>query len=213
MSSDFEDHFDEELGIIEDSLFGGQSGDKLDLLYRRAYYCSSAKRDDKFRPELCPSTEELEWVVSELNQSTDRRRSARLIKILKYATEDWMLPSLAKFLDGPSPGLASEVLEIFRDIDAAAEYADQIISIMRGLPWDELQWCQRGAMECIEEYLRSHSNPRLLRELLNIYESEEFEANIREEAMRSLERVVGIEDLSRETVLLTVKARLADEER
>lgn len=213
MGTDFEDHFDEELDIIENDMFGSEITDKLEILRRRAYYCATTERNDKFHPEFCPSMEELEWVVSELNQSMDRRRSGRLISILKYNAYDWVLPSLARFLDGPSLSLAQKALQILRNWDGIGEYAEQVLRIMRGVSWDESGWCRCLAMSCVDEYLVSHSNPMLLRGLLDIYEAKEYSITVREDAMSSLMSIVGTDDLPREVVLTMLKERLASEER
>ena len=210
MQADFQDHFDEELDIVTHALWGSDTIDKLEVLYRRAYYCTVTPREAEFRPELCPSNEELEWVVAELNQSTDRRRSGRLIRILKYEYRDWMAPSLVRFLEGPSSALAAEVLFILRGTKAVGEYANLFIKIMHGQPWDHVGSCQRIAMSCVDEYLYRHSHPMLLHELLNVYESE-YDREVRDEALRSLGRAVDIYDLPAATILSRVKDRLADE--
>jgi len=207
-----EDNFDEELDIMLHSLWGSDTIDELEVLYRRAYYCATTPRDDKFRPEICPSTEELEWVVAELNSSKDHRRSGRLIRILEYAFRDWMTSALLHFLNGPSPALAFEVLWIFRGTEVVGEHAEYFIKLMSGQPWDHVGSCQRLAMNRVDEYLHRHSHPRLLRTLLKIYESEEYGEEVRQEALWSLGRVVGVNGLAEPEVIFRVKSRLAKEE-
>jgi hypothetical protein len=212
MESDFHEHFDEELDIITNSLWGSEDRDKLELLRRRAYYCATTPRNEEFKSWLCPTDEEIEWVSNELSQTTNRRRLGRLISILKYAYRPENIPSLARFLRGPSESLACEVLWIFNGLDAISEYAHDFIALMRGLPWDDLGSCQRLAIDCVGEYLHSHSDPRLLRELVNIYESDMFPESVRSETLYAFRHVAGVNDLTDDEVVERAKERLMREE-
>jgi hypothetical protein len=213
MEADSDEHFDEELDILTHSIWESETLDELEIMSRRAYYCATTPRDNTFRPEICLSRQEKERLVAELNKSTDRRRSGRLLRILYYALEDWMFPSLVPILEGPSRALAFEVLFIFRGTTAVGEYAEHFIQLMRGQPWDEVGSCQGLAMRCVGEYLYRHSHPALLRELLNIYESDEYEEDVREEALSSLGQIVGSHDLSPGEVVSKLRDRLAGEEK
>lgn len=213
MKADDQGHFDEELDVLIGSLWGSETLDKLEILHRRAYYSATTPRDHAFRSDLCPSSEELEWVIEELNNSTDARRSGRLLTIVYYATRDWMLPSLARFLEGPSVALAFETLFIFRDSGAVGAYAEHFIKLMRGQPWDNGGVCQRLAMSCVDEYLYRHSHPAFLRELLNIHESGDYAYHVQQEALSSLGRVVGVNDLPPAEILNSIRERLKSEER
>ena len=98
-----------------------------------------------------------------------------------------------RFLDcEDDPMLARLALQILCGYwGNTAQYLEEVLRFMRGVPWDQEEDVRQIAVSEAGEYLRSNTEPRFLRELISIFESEDEERSMHEGAYFALARAVG----------------------
>lgn len=139
------------------------------------------------------SPQELAMVASELQKSKPETTHSILLHILgsAYATKYRSLIE-SFLLSSQDPTLARLALDILcDDWKLAAEYRGQILLFMRGVPWDKEEDVRLMALSKAGQYLRSHSAPELLHELLHVFVNQHERQLIREVAYCALARAIG----------------------
>ena len=180
-----------------------------------------AKRDEL-------TAQEISAVVGELQRPDSSNDRYTLLHILGRSGATAYRRLVEQFLEcRDEPMLARLALKILCDYWAGtAQYIPEILGFLRGFDWDEESDIRQIAISIAGEYLRANPEPEFLWELIHIFETEENEQTIREDAYIALARAMGRDwnqlpssakhfDLTSQTdpmVLHEAKERLFEEE-
>lgn len=182
--------------------------DYLRYLYRRAKQGVTTMDLGVPIEEENLSTEEVERLLRYLERTKDQLTQSMILDILRYAGASLydsspsifgaLRESIARFLIGPNPSLASKALSILcDDWVLTSEYTEQLYSFVRGVAWDDRSHCRTQALQIAIEHLSrpgdhllSKDKLRLLQAILEVYEKEESAA-LRESAYNALLHIFG----------------------
>ena len=139
------------------------------------------------------SEEELDMVAEELRKPATEADPFTLLDILGHAFAFQYRELVEWFLDcEDDPMLARLALQILCGYwGNTAQYLEEVLRFMRGVPWNQEENVRQIAVSEAGEYLRSNTEPRFLRELISIFESEDEERSMHEGAYFALARAVG----------------------
>lgn len=139
------------------------------------------------------SQEEIDNVATELQQPEPEADRYILLFILGRAgalSYRWLVEQFLACEDDPM--LSRKALEVLcDDWNDTARYLDQVLEFVLGVKWDEEEDVRPMAISIAGEYLRSHDEPRLLSELVRIFENEDEPQTMREGAYFALARAAG----------------------
>ena len=143
------------------------------------------------RSEL--SREEIDAVAEELRHPLPHTDPYYLLAILGEAGGVWHRELVERFLEaGNNPWLARKALQVLcADWGDTDRYLDELAQFLAGAPWDTDDDVRLVAMTWAGEYLRDHREPRLLRELLRIFDDQGERELLRRTAYDSLARATG----------------------
>ena len=117
------------------------------------------------------TTGELEEVAAKLRVHDAGEDPYMLLHILGKGSTDGKYSNVVEpFLAGPDGFVAGKALQVlYWDWDLGDLYTTEFLKFMRGVSWDD-SWDARSiAVSIAGDYLRSHSDPTLLRELIRIF--------------------------------------------
>lgn len=152
-----------------------------------------AKRAQPFPDEAGLSREEIDAVAEELRHPLPDSEPYYLLAILGESGAVWHRDLVEPFLEeGRDPWLAREALEVLcLDWGETGRYLEELERFVVGVPWDVADDLAFMAISCAGEYLRDHSEPRLLWDLLRIFEDRGEREFLRRAAYDALARAVG----------------------
>ncbi len=160
------------------------------------------------------SAEEIATVVTELQETSNRGKRPRLLKILGYLGDTTYQPLIERFLSGPDDGAAYAALYVLcRYWELTAQYIPQVRAFLRGLPWDDIGMVQQTAFFIAEDYLAEFADSGLLGEMIRLAAGRGVNDSTCELAQESLARLAEKTGGSPENALQEAKSRLAREER
>lgn len=139
------------------------------------------------------SEQEIADVADELQKSNPGADRYTLLHILGRAGAVSYQNLVECFLEcQEDPMLARLALQtLCRYWNETDRYIEQVLQFVRGVEWDEGEYVRQMAVSIAGDYLRSHDEPRLLNELLRIFEREDEDRIIREDAYFALARAAG----------------------
>jgi hypothetical protein len=146
---------------------------------------------------------ELDWLVQELQQSTDPGEQASIIKTLAIVGKLAHKPLIESFLAGPEPDPAHMALFVLcRYWDLTADYIDVIADFIRGIEWDT-DWgeCRLWATSIAQDYLLGTLEPKLVDALLHVAEDAQLDEETRSNAYQALQTIFGTSEMSKAQVL------------
>jgi hypothetical protein len=160
------------------------------------------------------AAEEVDALARRLEQTTLPEERYRLLKIFGYVGDVSYRHIIEPFLAGPDPGSAEWALFVLcHQWGLTGQYIDPILTFLPGVPWDdELRTVQTQAFFCTNDYLLQHTEPKLLRELIYMAETEGNDEDARERAYSVLANLVAGPITDPAMVLHQAKARLRKEE-
>jgi hypothetical protein len=181
--------------------------DQYDVLLEKAYRAATGRGQGL-------SAEELQTVVTELQEAGDPRRRPILLKILGYSGDVAYKSLVEPFLTGPDDAAAQWALYVLcRYWGLTAQYIPHIRAFLRGLPWDDIGMVQETAFFIAEDYLAGASDPVLLGEMLQLAEGRGTDERTRELAQEALARLSARTGGSPENALKEATKRLDQAER
>lgn len=185
---------------------------------------------DKVR-ERDLSDKEITAVVAELQEPKPDSNLNILLHILcySYTQAKQYIPLVERYLNSPDDYLASEALWVLCSCwDLSPNYINEMLAFMDGAPHDEYGYRDRKriAISCAQLHLERYSEPRLLRQIINILEDEDESETARESAYEAFyvitggdkwkypkpSRKFGPETTAEPAVVKLAKERLAREE-
>jgi hypothetical protein len=96
------------------------------------------------------------------------------------------------YLQGPDDMLARLALWVLCWYwNLTDRYTGQLLTFLRGVPWDGLEEIRRAAASITGEYLRTHARPELLNELIDIFEKRDENPSLRQYAYYALADALG----------------------
>jgi hypothetical protein len=139
------------------------------------------------------SQEEIDQVARELQSERPAADRYTLLHILGRAGAVTQRSLVERFLHSvDDPMLAQMALHILCNYwDMPGQYLDDLIRFVRGVSWDTDGDVRFTALADAGEYLRLHEEPRLLREVLHVFEDAAEAQGVREAAYVALARAMG----------------------
>lgn len=136
------------------------------------------------------SRTEIDHVARELQSNQPATDRYTLLHILGRAGAVEHRSLVERFLESASdPMVAQMALHILCSYwDMPDQYLDELIRFVHGVSWDGDGDVRRTAISDTGEYLRSHEESRLLREILQIFENTAETQGMREAAYIALAR-------------------------
>lgn len=141
------------------------------------------------------SSHEVSEVAAELAGGAPATDRYTLLHILGRSGDTAYRPLVESFLICKAdPMLSRLALQILCDYWGYSElYLERVREFVNGVSWDTEEDVRQIAIAIVGEYLRAHSEPALLRELLTIFENEGESQSMREAAYFALSRATGRE--------------------
>lgn len=119
---------------------------------------------------------------------------AELLFMLRYGDEKKWQPIMEHYLNGDDPTAAHVALvTLCRFHGLTDQYVGKLIEFIRGVPWDPFYELQFWAWCIVADYLKEHTAPELLQELIRIIEDEGQTMEQRDNAYASLLNAMGVE--------------------
>jgi hypothetical protein len=140
------------------------------------------------------SDEEIAAVVAELQEPKPDSNPNLLLHILRqsYTQAKQYTPLIERYLHGHDDDLASEALWVLCSCwDLSPNYIEEMLAFMEGAPQDEYRDRKRIAISCAQLHLERYSEPRLLRQIINILEDEDENETARKTAYEALRVITG----------------------
>lgn len=139
------------------------------------------------------SNQEIAEVAAELQQQSSDLLRYTLLLTLGRARAVTYRDLVEPFLEYREwPMLAGLALSVLCDyFDLTSQYRSELLQFMRGVEWDDEEHVWIKAVSTAGEYLRSHADPALLRELLRNFENQDARKFMRQWAYSALARAMG----------------------
>ncbi len=180
----------------------GENEDPYEDFYERAR--KGAKTGEKL-----VSTEELAFLVGELQRTTNWEEQLVLIEILGYAGGPSYKGVLEPFLLSLNATLACAALwELCEHWNLTSRYTEQVATFMHGTPEDPLGSCQMRAIGIAGNYLLDHSDPGLLGELISLVEGAATNKETAYHALHALYHLMKYPNVPEAVALEMARARL-----
>lgn len=146
------------------------------------------------------SAEEIDTMMSNvaralpnLDREADDLDIADLLNILTYARDTSYKDLVADYLYGPGTSSAYVALGILCYFyKLTARYAKQIAFIIRGAPWDTSDSLHEKVTSVAADYLRDHTEPTLLRALIETSENHYTSQDRRDNTLGALGIALGL---------------------
>jgi len=135
---------------------------------------------------------ELAQVAAALHEPDPQVDRYTLLHILGRAGDRSYRSLVERFLhDQDDPMIARLALQILCSFwGETGRYLEEVLQFIQWVPWDDEEYIRLVAISAAGEYLRVHTEPRVLRALIRIFENEEEDHLTRQGAYRALARAV-----------------------
>jgi len=131
--------------------------------------------------------EEVRAVADELQKPLPETDRYTLLYIVGKAGGSHYKELVEEYLHGPDDMLARLALWVLCWYwQLTPHYTRQLITFIRGVPWDGLEECRRAATAIAGEYLLTHSDPDLLHVIIETLENTNEEGSLRLSAYYAL---------------------------
>jgi hypothetical protein len=135
---------------------------------------------------------EVDSVIAELSNNYGNYDQASLIRIIGYAGDPSLAAEIDPFLLDQDCDVAGAALWVLcMDWDLCDRYKSDIIRFVDGVPGDEHNDCRRKGIYASGIYLAKHSDPYLLRRLIDFVLDANLPVDVRESAYIALLDALG----------------------